>query len=272
MDGRKQSQPREHVERHYRGSIQCFAYGVERLTASIHANQAIHPLLARAAAEQDAEVLIDRFTGQGRRELLIQQILAANSLTKDGPELGFQGREGHVLAILGLVDVVADHAPIHLASAPGYWMPTLVIGYGERQEGQGSTEQRSIHPLSLPRAFPIQEGKEDAHSGPHGAGEVGHRHAGHRGWPVARPGQVEQAGQALVVQVVTRPHPVGPGRPVSTEGAVDKPGIGPGQLVVSQAQAFHHAGAKALQEYVGGTDESQQDGPPLVRFEIQCEA
>ena len=204
--------------------------------------------------------------------MLVHQIGAANGQTKGCPELGLQGSEGHVEAVPSLIDVVADQPSVQIAGAPRHGLSTLVPDHGQGQRGECSPQERALHPLAQAGAFSLQQGEENAHRCPQRARQVSHGRAGDGGWPVARPGQVEQAGQACIVQVVSGPFTVGTFGPIAAQRTVDEAGIHLGQRLVSQIQAFHHAGAKAFQEYVGSFDEPQQDGPSLVRFEVQGEA
>jgi hypothetical protein len=59
---------------------------------------------------------------------------------------------------------------------------------------------------------------------------------------------------------------------VTAQGAVNQARVNLGQAFIVCAQTSHHAGPKALQEYIGGLDQAKEHSFPCIRLEIEGEA
>ena len=89
------------------------------------------------------------------------------------------------------------------------------------------------------------------------------------GGPSASPGESEQPVEPEVVHVVPGSAAVGAILAIAGDRAVDQTGVDLPQLLITDAQALHHAGAKRLEQDVGLGGEAFEDIPAGIGLEVE---
>ena len=190
------------------------------------------------------------------------------------PELLLERAHRHVAAIGRLVHPVAGHAAAQqiLAARPH---PAAGEHLGEREDRvrEARIGHRHVHVTPQAAALGIEQGDHDAHHRAHGAAEqIADLHVGQRGRAACSADLVEHAGVAEVVDVVTGTQGVGAGLAIAGDAAQHDARVALGQHLVAEAEARHHARAKAFDDDVGGLDQAQEQRAPFGLLEVQAQA
>ena len=177
-------------------------------------------------------------------------------------------------AIRGLIDAIAGHATSEQILAA---RPHAAAGehLGEREDHvrEGGIGHRHVHLAAVAAAARVEQGDQDAHHGPHGATEqVADLQVRQRRRAAGAADLVEHARIAEVVDVVAGTQRVRPGLPVAADAAQHHARIAGCEGGVTEAEALHDPGAKALDHHVRGLHEAQEKSAPLVVLEIQTQA
>ena len=138
------------------------------------------------------------------------------------------------------------------------------------QHGEGTLGHGDVQVGAPAGPVPVDKGGEDGDRGPHGAApQVGDLHARERRGTVrilaAHP---QHPGQRQVVDVVPRAIAVGTVLPVPRNRAEDDAIVALVQRRVAHPQPVHHAGAKALDDYIGALRHPQEPLPLAVVLQI----
>ncbi len=181
------------------------------------------------------------------------------ALQQQRVELRLDGPDGHVLAVLGLVDLVERGAGIeHVDAALVRPRAATAERPHHVRESEGAVDHRRVHDLALAGGLTLDEGGQDAEHEEHRtATEVAdHVQRRHRALTLAADG-VQDAGQRDVVDVVAGR--VGERALLAPAGhaAVDDARVALEDHIRPEAEPFGDAGTEALDEDVGALEQGQ---------------
>src|SRR3989454_4616306 len=230
-------------------------------------------LSERPFSESGGERLRDRGPLGRFGELLSRQLRRPDEFAHPLPELRFHRRDREPLAVLRLVEAVErERSGQEGFAGHRFFARRQIPRKTEDQQGHGGVVDRDIDEFAAARAVSSPERCEEAQRRIESAREVGDRHARDRGSPsVEAPGDGQQAGERLEVDVVPREIFVRPILAVSREGAVDQLRIPHREGIVVRAQTSHDAGPELLHDDVRAACEFSEDFLPLDGLQVDRE-
>ena len=205
---------------------------------------------------------------------MLGQIGAAQQGTKGVPELVLESAHGQVAAILRGVQAVAGQRPGQLVTTGrGHAAPAVQASERDDRMGQHAVGNRHIHMAASAGALRVEQRRQDAHDGGHGAAQqVAHGQVGQGQLARGRSHLVGHPGIAAVIQVVPGLLAQRPGLAVAADAAVHQARVACTHHVITQTQPGHHAGAKAFDQHVGGLAQLEQELHAFGVLEVQAHA
>ena len=242
-----------------------------RFTAAVRVGKQLGPLGQASAAEQVRDVALQFLLVRAGLEIGGRvPVRAADGPAEQAPELRFQGAQGHVAAVAGLVEVVAGKAVVEeIVGQTRHDAIPQILAPAQAMPAQGAIGHGDVDVLAPAQPLPGKQGGGNAEGSKQGAAaQVGDLHPG-QGRAALAAAVGEHAVERQVVDVVPGPLRPRPVRAVAGDGAVDEPGIDRLQRREPQAQPVHDPGSEPLQDHVRLCRQPLENLLALRLFQVQ---
>ena len=242
-----------------------------RFTAAVRVGKQLGPLGQASAAEQVRDLALQFLLVRAGLEIGGRvPVRAADGPAEQAPELRFQGAQGHVAAVAGLVEVVAGKAVVEeIVGQTRHDAIPQILAPAQAMPAQGAIGHGDVDVLAPAQPLPGKQGGGNAEGSKQGAAaQVGDLHPG-QGRAALAAAVGEHAVERQVVDVVPGPLRPRPVRAVAGDGAVDEPGIDRLQRREPQAQPVHDPGSEPLQDHVRLCRQPLEDLLALRLFQVQ---
>ena len=209
---------------------------------------------------------IDRIVHQRRGQ--------SNRVAEGEPELLLQRAAGDELAVARRIELIARRAAREAQFAGAGECPGRVAdrvgvpGEGEHRVGHGDVEIDA-----LPARVALAQAQQDVDDRRHGAAaDVGNECRRHDGLLHGSRLERQEAGEALVVDVVAGFVRARPSLAVTRDRAINETRVDRRDSVIAEAEPLHHARPELLNQHVGARDQGLEPGAVRLVLEVEHHA
>lgn len=251
------------------GCLRHRQHGSETHVGSL---EQLAPLLPCLALEDAREALL-QFRPAARIELRRRLFLQTEALQQLGIELRFERTDGNVLAVRRFVHVVEMRTGVEQVGAAFVEEARLLYAVKDGHECGGAVDHGGVNHLAASRALAFEQRAHHAERQHQpAAAEVPDEVERRRRRLAATADVVEDTGQGDVVDVVPRRLGERPFLPPTGHAAVDQTRIARQADVGAESEAFHDAGAVALEQAVGALQQVENQRHPIGMLQVDTDA